>query len=826
MAKDYINKVKVKDIVYELQDKEHREDKAIHVPEALETDLNKVLTVGNDGTPVWKEQSETELNPATKTTLGGIKVGDNLVIAEDGKLDAIAYDDTEIRGEIADLSTSKEDISNKVQEITAASTETQYPSAKAVYEALKDNSDIFWCEYEVTTYEEAKAAFDSGKQLLTRRGPRIYPLVNGLSDCFWFTCCEGTKVINISLTEDVGWQEEGFYRFENIDNKTSTISSSSTDTQYPSAKAVYDAIQASDKIFIATYGTTTYGQVKTAVDANKIVILKEIISGPVGNTVLTYNFVRCDTMGASFICSAVNDTSDITIATIYNTTNIWSKNTFKYETTANKVTSIDDSSTDVQYPSAKAVYDAIKSSTPTRTNLISKNGFAFESLQELQQYTGEFNDDDIAFVTGIDDDGYTYYDIYRGKHTEAPTVTDLTDTTWKFKDFTSNIIPKCDKLTATLSLSPNHVEPINITSIYDDSTMIMFSGNDYRSSYPRWIKSSTAFYWYDESGKQQFTYFPGTNKEITIHFISGTDLTNATLINWVMSCAILQTTSWTKLYRVYTDKEVRDDLTEAEQSISDLSDRVSGVEEDITNIGTQISEVNTHLGQHDSQISTLDTRITAAETDIQSKQDTLTPGENITIENNIISATDTVYDDTEIKNRVSAIENSVGAVNGIAQLDSTGKVPSTQLPSFVDDVIEGYYFEGKFYQEIEHTTEIPGEKGKIYVDLHTDKTYRWSGSQFVEISPTGGVIDDTQTSLITTWSSQKINTEIENKAPFTAQDEEPADEIRFWIDTDDNTDDGATLEELLEILEGLADPVMYDENTAFQSHNNNEIYIF
>ena len=75
-----------------------------------------------------------------------------------------------------------------------------------------------------------------------------------------------------------------------------------------------------------------------------------------------------------------------------------------------------------------------------------------------------------------------------------------------------------------------------------------------------------------------------------------------------------------------------------------------------------------------------------------------------------------------------------GAANGVAGLDSTGKVPAAQLPSYVDDTIEGYLNAGKFYKESAHTTVITGESGKIYVDLRTNKTYRWSGTTFVEIS--------------------------------------------------------------------------------------------
>lgn len=77
-----------------------------------------------------------------------------------------------------------------------------------------------------------------------------------------------------------------------------------------------------------------------------------------------------------------------------------------------------------------------------------------------------------------------------------------------------------------------------------------------------------------------------------------------------------------------------------------------------------------------------------------------------------------------------------GTNNGVAELDATGKVPSSQLPSYVDDVIEGYKSGADFFEDSAHTAakKITGETGKIYVDLSTNITYRWSGSAFVEIS--------------------------------------------------------------------------------------------
>ena len=90
--------------------------------------------------------------------------------------------------------------------------------------------------------------------------------------------------------------------------------------------------------------------------------------------------------------------------------------------------------------------------------------------------------------------------------------------------------------------------------------------------------------------------------------------------------------------------------------------------------------------------------------------------------------------DTKLNSKINT--SLKGSANGLAELDSNGKVPSTQLPSFVDDVIEGYLSSGKFYKESAHTTQISGESGKIYIDLSTEKTYRWSGSAFVVISET------------------------------------------------------------------------------------------
>lgn len=79
-----------------------------------------------------------------------------------------------------------------------------------------------------------------------------------------------------------------------------------------------------------------------------------------------------------------------------------------------------------------------------------------------------------------------------------------------------------------------------------------------------------------------------------------------------------------------------------------------------------------------------------------------------------------------------------GAKNGVASLDANGFVPASELPSYVDDVLEGYISDDlkTFYKDAEKKSAYTGETGKIYVDLDNRKTYRWSGSTYVVISET------------------------------------------------------------------------------------------
>lgn len=99
----------------------------------------------------------------------------------------------------------------------------------------------------------------------------------------------------------------------------------------------------------------------------------------------------------------------------------------------------------------------------------------------------------------------------------------------------------------------------------------------------------------------------------------------------------------------------------------------------------------------------------------------LQPGADYTKQSSWILIGDT----SELNSKVQQFINSKGAPNGLASLNESGIIPSAQLPSYVDDVIE-----------VDTFSSLPGtgESGKIYIVQDTNLTYRWSGTDYVEIS--------------------------------------------------------------------------------------------
>ena len=132
----------------------------------------------------------------------------------------------------------------------------------------------------------------------------------------------------------------------------------------------------------------------------------------------------------------------------------------------------------------------------------------------------------------------------------------------------------------------------------------------------------------------------------------------------------------------------------------------------------------------------------------------------------IIAGAEQIWDTTQSKMqdvinaelyaKSADIENQKGQPNGIAELDSSGKVPSSQLPSYVDDVLE-----------YDNKSAFPrtGESGKIYVAKDTNLTYRWSGSGYVEISQSLALGETSSTAYA--GDKGKANRDAINSLPST-----------------------------------------------------------
>lgn len=175
------------------------------------------------------------------------------------------------------------------------------------------------------------------------------------------------------------------------------------------------------------------------------------------------------------------------------------------------------------------------------------------------------------------------------------------------------------------------------------------------------------------------------------------------------------------------------------------------------------------------------------------------------------------------KKKLEELEAKIDAKANVDALLEGGKIKPSLLPSYVDDVVEGYLNNNKFYKtrtgaegSYTYDNQIESEEGKIYVELATNIQYRFSGTIFSNIS--SGVIDDTATnSEITTYSSKKIEQLVSNKTEIddssntetkTLSSKKIKDDFQTKVITDagdyfsSNTVEGA-LQELGAELSGL-----------------------
>lgn len=175
--------------------------------------------------------------------------------------------------------------------------------------------------------------------------------------------------------------------------------------------------------------------------------------------------------------------------------------------------------------------------------------------------------------------------------------------------------------------------------------------------------------------------------------------------------------------RIQADEALRTDLnaevTRAKNAENNITANYQSADSAInTRISTEIADREQADTELQSAISAETTRATGKEAELSTAISTETTERQRGDQDNNTRI-------TEVSNQLNGFIATKGQPNGFASLDSKGLIPSSQLPAYVDDVIEVATFD-----------ELPevGEAGKIYVTLDTNLTYRWSGTRYIEIS--------------------------------------------------------------------------------------------
>ena len=254
------------------------------------------------------------------------------------------------------------------------------------------------------------------------------------------------------------------------------------------------------------------------------------------------------------------------------------------------------------------------------------------------------------------------------------------------------------------------------------------------------------------------------------------------------SILYLPVASTTKAGTMSAADKVKLDETLPNQIAKEIQDRKDAIE-----VLKEASETSLAQEIEDRKAAdqALDTKLTQAikdEADSRAEYDNNLMG---TINTEIQDRKDA---DTELENKLQTNINKLekklekkhddfvatkGQANGLASLDGNGLVPSSQLPSYVDDVIEGYatyevsetgkLSNIKLYSDLDHANPITGESGKIYLNITPDEPpyqFRWSGTQFVDSNTsslilgevTGTAYDGAKGKSLADWRKSLVDT--------------------------------------------------------------------
>lgn len=155
-------------------------------------------------------------------------------------------------------------------------------------------------------------------------------------------------------------------------------------------------------------------------------------------------------------------------------------------------------------------------------------------------------------------------------------------------------------------------------------------------------------------------------------------------------------------------------------TIDEASGKISATFQDISILSSQVSDKSDAINSSGSTLATSKAVKDALES-LDITQITNTAGKTVATIDEADGKVSATFQDISI---LSSQISDKGTAGNVATLDENGHVPTSQLPSYVDDVVEGTLA----------TFPATGETGKIYVDTATNTSYRWSGSQYTKVA--------------------------------------------------------------------------------------------
>lgn len=274
----------------------------------------------------------------------------------------------------------------------------------------------------------------------------------------------------------------------------------------------------------------------------------------------------------------------------------------------------------------------------------------------------------------------------------------------------------------------------------------------------------------------------------------------------------LPVASTTKAGTMTAADKVKLDETLPQQIAKEIQDRKDAIEALKNSSEASLAQEIKDRKAADQALDTKFTQAIKEEADARAEYDQVQM-QKIQEEEEARAAADTALENklqTNINNLEKKHDDFVatkGKANGFASLDGNGLVPSSQLPSYVDDVIEVYATYDvsetgklsniKLYSDPDHANPITGESGKIYLNITQDEPsyqFRWSGTQFVDSNTsslilgevTGTAYDGGKGKALADWRKSlsdnlKFYSHIKNDGAWTRN----ATEVRLNFDCSD-----------------------------------------